>query len=313
MNTGAVILAAGHHVPQEPFQPMMAIGGTTVIRRIIILLKQAEVNPIVVITGRDGDSIEKHISKMRIICLRNPDYETSQMYDSITMGLNYIEDLCDRVLILPVKYPLFLGDTIQQLLKTGKPAACPVYNGRRGHPVLISKTLIPHLLHYHGPRGLEGALRQDSINPLVEEIPVEDQGIILSVEREADCLAGSDRSRKIPLHCVSHLYLEKDEIFFGPGIAQFLGLIDHTGSMQTACKQMHMSYSKGWKIVKDAEKQMGFPLLVTKSGGSDGGFSQLTQKSKDYLTRYLAMEKELEKEAKRLFKQYFGKEEESGT
>ena len=74
-----------------------------------------------------------------------------------------------------------------------------------------------------------------------------------------------------------------------------------------------MSYSKGWKIIKDAEKQMGFPLLITKSGGSDGGFSQLTQKSKDYLTRYLAMEKELEQEAKRLFNRYFGKEEESGT
>ncbi|MDO4329523.1 MAG: NTP transferase domain-containing protein [Lachnospiraceae bacterium] len=311
MKTGAVILAAGHNVSDEAFQPLMTIGGTTIIRRIIILLKQADVDPIVVITGRNSDQIEKHISKMRTICLRNTDYETTQMFDSIRMGLNYIEDLCDQVLILPVKYPMFLGDTIEKLLKTDSPAACPIYAGRRGHPVLISKELIPKLLHYDGARGLGGALRQESVNPLVKEIPVEDQGITLSIETDDDCEKNYNHSRRIPVHSVIHLYLEGDEIFFGPGIAQFLSLIDHTGSMQTACRQMHMSYSKGWKIIKDAEKQMGFPLLLTKSGGSDGGFSQLTPKSKDYLTRYLAMEKELDAEAKRLFQKYFGEDNRS--
>lgn len=311
MKTGAVILAAGHNVTDETFQPLMTIGGTTVIRRIIILLKQADVDPIVVITGRNGDQIEKHISKMRTICLRNTNYETTQMFDSIRMGLNYIEDLCDQVLVLPVKYPMFLGDTIEKLLKTGSPAACPIYAGKRGHPVLISKELIPMLLHYDGSRGLGGALRQESVNPLVKEIPVEDQGITLSIETDDDCEKNYNHFRRIPIHSVIHLYLEGDEIFFGPGIAQFLSLIDHTGSMQTACRQMHMSYSKGWKIIKDAEKQMGFPLLLTKSGGSDGGFSQLTPKSKDYLTRYLAMEKELDMTAKRLFQKYFGKDNSS--
>lgn len=306
MKTGAIIIAAGHHLTNETFQPLMPIGGTTVIRRIIIMLKQAEIDPIVIITGRDGDPIEKHVSKMRAICLRNPDYETTQMFDSVRMGLNYVEDLCEQVLILPVKYPLFLEDTVKQLLKTKKKAACPVYNGRRGHPVLLSKALIPTLLSYQGTGGLGGALRQESINSSIEEIPVADQGIILSIEREEDCKTRYDHSRKIPVHSVSQLYLEGDEIFFGPGIAQFLSLVDHTGSMQTACKQMHMSYSKGWKIVKDAEKQLGFPLLFTQSGGADGGFSQLTPKSKDYLTRYLAMEKELDQEAKRLFQKYFG-------
>lgn len=306
MKTGAIIIAAGHHLTNETFQPLMPIGGTTVIRRIIIMLKQAEIDPIVIITGRDGDPIEKHVSKMRTICLRNPDYETTQMFDSVRMGLNYVEDLCEQVLILPVKYPLFLEDTVKQLLKTKKKAACPVYNGRRGHPVLLSKALIPTLLSYQGTGGLGGALRQESINSSIEEIPVADQGIILSIEREEDCKTRYDHSRKIPVHSVSQLYLEGDEIFFGPGIAQFLSLVDHTGSMQTACKQMHMSYSKGWKIVKDAEKQLGFPLLFTQSGGADGGFSQLTPKSKDYLTRYLAMEKELDQEAKRLFQKYFG-------
>ena len=58
-----------------------------------------------VITGRDGKEVEKHISKLRVICLRNEDYENTQMFDSIGMGLRYIEDLCDRILILPPQIP----------------------------------------------------------------------------------------------------------------------------------------------------------------------------------------------------------------
>ena len=304
IKTGAVISAAGHHIGAS-FQPLLPIGKTTIIRRIIIMLKQADIDPIIVITGQQAEEVEKHISRMRVICLRNEDYETTQMYDSLCMGLNYIEDLCDRVLFLPVKYPMFLGDTIEKLLGTQKKAACPIYQKRRGQPVILAKDLIPLLLRYSGNQGLRGALRQEEINAQLEEIPVEDQGIILAIEQDRDCVLNYDRSRKIPVHSVTQLYLEGDDIFFGPGIAQFLSLVDHTGSMQTACRQMHMSYSKGWHIVKDAEKHLGFPLLSTKSGGSDGGSSVLTPKSRDYLKRYLAMEEEVQQAAKTLFQKYF--------
>lgn len=67
------------------------------IRRIIITLKRGGVSPIVVITGDKADEIEKHISNLQVICLRNEQYDKVQMFFSICMGLNYIEDLCDRV------------------------------------------------------------------------------------------------------------------------------------------------------------------------------------------------------------------------
>ena len=49
----------------------------------------------------------------------------------------------------------------------------------------------------------------------------------------------------------------------------------------------------------------GIKLLSTKSGGSDGGSSVLTPKSRDYLKRYLAMEQEVQQAAKALFQKYF--------
>ena len=107
---------------------------------------------------------------------------------------------------------------------------------------------------------------------LLEEIPVEDEGIIMAVESDEDCALGSLGREKLAVYPQVQLTLERNEGFFGPQAAQFLSLIDHTGSMQTACRQMHMSYTKGWKILKEAERQLGYPLLITQSGGAEGGF-----------------------------------------
>lgn len=307
MQTGAVILAAGHKSSTTSFQPMLPVGGTTAIKRLIITLKRAGAEPVVVITGKQGEEVEKHISKMRVICLRNEAYETAQMFDSVCMGLNYIEDLCDRVLIMPAKVPLLLAETISRLMESEAPLACPVYEGRRGHPVMVTREWIPKLLAYRGDYGLRSFLREPEAQAVLEEIPVDDKGIIQAVETDEDCSTACWH-QKLPLHSRATLYLECDEVFFGPGIAQFLTLIDHTGSMQTACRQMHMSYSKGWKIMKTAERELGYPLLVTQSGGAEGGYSQLTPKTKDFLNRFLQMEQEMNAHAERLFEKYFGEE-----
>ncbi len=304
MKTGAVISAAGHKSSASTFNPLMPIGGTTIIRRIIMMLKQSGVDPIVVITGKDAKELEKHISKLRVICLRNENYENSQMFDSICTGLNYIEDLCDRVLVLPAKFPMMLPETIKKIMNSSRPAACPVFDGRRGHPVMISRELIPAIRSYDGNRGLRGAFRQAEMDALIEEIPVDDKGIIEAIETDED-YARNRSTGRVSMHPVANLFLECDEIFFGPEIAQFLMLIEHNGSMQTACRQMNMSYSKGWKIMKEAEKQLGYPLLITQSGGAEGGFSQLTPKTKDFLNRFLNMEKELNEKTEELFFKYF--------
>lgn len=304
MRTGAVISAAGHKSSVSTFDPLMPIGQTTVIRRIIMTLKHCGVDPIVVITGKDAKTVEKHISKLRVICLRNTAYESSQMLDSVGIGLRYLEDLCDRILIMPVKFPRLLPDTIKKVMESGSKIACPVFEGRRGHPALIDKTVISSVLSYRGEGGLRGLFKQETFNGLMEEILVEDKGIIEPIETDQDTKFQPYTDFPV-MHPSASLYLEFDEVFFGPDMAQFLMLIEHTGSMQTACCQMNMSYSKGFKLLRGAEKQLGFPLLITQSGGAEGGFSKLTPKAADLLQRFLLMEKELSKKAEELFDQYF--------
>lgn len=312
MRTGAVVVAAGHKSSVSSFSPMLPIGDSTVIRRIIITLKRSGIDPVVVVTGKQGDEVEKHIAGLRVICLRNQNYGNTQMYNSICLGLNYIEDLCDRVFILPAKFPMFLPETIKRMMDMDAQVVCPVFEGRRGHPVLVSSNIIGKLLNYKGEKGLRGALRQADVDRCAWEVEVEDQGIILAVETDEDRAQGNLDNERLDIFPQIQLTLERDEGFFGPSVAQFLSLIDHTGSMQTACRQMHMSYTKGWKILKAAEKQLGYPLLITQSGGAEGGSSLLTPKAKDFLVRFLGMEKELREDAQKLYQKYFSMEDQTG-
>lgn len=99
--------------------------------------------------------------------------------------------------------------------------------------------------------------------------------------------------------------LEKEERFFGPGVAELMIKIQHLGSIQAACKEMHMSYTKAWKILKRAEKELGFSILNTSNGGTNGGKSELTPQGLHFLTAYCQMEEELKTQGKELFFKYF--------
>ncbi len=88
--------------------------------------------------------------------------------------------------------------------------------------------------------------------------------------------------------------LKGSEVFFGNGIAELLENIDKTGSLAMACGAMDMAYSKAWKIIKRAEKELNFSLIERKAGGQGGGGSTLTQEGRDFLKRYLSFRKDVE-------------------
>lgn len=52
--------------------PMLPVGDSTVIRRIIITMRRVGIDPIVVVTGKQGDELEKHISDLEVISCAIP-------------------------------------------------------------------------------------------------------------------------------------------------------------------------------------------------------------------------------------------------
>lgn len=96
-----------------------------------------------------------------------------------------------------------------------------------------------------------------------------------------------------------------DEPAFGQGVARIMNLVRETKSLSKAYQIMGLSSSKGWKIIKRAEEDLGFALFNTVVGGKDGGNSELSHQGKDILNRYNAFTDEVDRESERLFIKYF--------
>jgi molybdate transport system regulatory protein len=101
------------------------------------------------------------------------------------------------------------------------------------------------------------------------------------------------------------LRIYKNDLVFGPGVAELLEHVRETGSLSEGCRRMEMAYSKGWKIIKRAEDDLGFKLANGHRGGQNGGKMELTKEGEEFIERYRGMNEELQKNADELFKKYF--------
>ncbi len=91
------------------------------------------------------------------------------------------------------------------------------------------------------------------------------------------------------LHCKTSVAIWNGDYSFGPGVAYLLTGIDRYGSLKKAAEEMHMSYSKAWTVIKNAESIWGFPLLHRHVGGLHGGSSSLTAAGRAIVQKYEAL------------------------
>ena len=93
--------------------------------------------------------------------------------------------------------------------------------------------------------------------------------------------------------------------FFGPGQARLLEEIEKTGSLQQACIQMEMSYSKGSRLLKTMERELHLTLVERHSGGAGGGGACLTEEGGELLRRYRQLVREVEASTEEIFRRHF--------
>ena len=304
MQTAALIVAAGMSSRMGDFKPMLSIGSISVAQRVIATLSQAGVSKIVMVTGYNATILERHLSGNGIIFLRNENYETTQMFDSVKIGLSYLQDKCDKVLFTPVDVPLFTAKTVKTILDSGAPLACPMCEGQQGHPILISNELLPEILNDCGEMGLKGAMDRCSV-PL-KRIDVDDPGTIHDADTPEDFSALVNYHNSQLVRPVVNVSLNKEKPFFDSKIAMLLMLVDETKSVRAAGQRMQLSYSSCWNIIRTLESQLNYSLIERSQGGAGGSTSVLTARGRLLLERYTAYEKTLKEQANALYETYFG-------
>lgn len=99
---------------------------------------------------------------------------------------------------------------------------------------------------------------------------------------------------------------EEGEKFFGEGPARLLQEIQRTGSLRAAAISMGMAYTKALKLLKHAEKTLGYALTTRSVGGKDGGGSLLTPEGREWLERYEAYRDACIISNQQLYLEHFG-------
>lgn len=235
MKIGAVIVAAGLSSRMKDFKPMLALGEdqNTIIRTAIRTLHQAGVEQIVVVTGRDAPLLVQHLSDCAVRCIHNENYADSDMFASACMGFSALKETIDRVFFLPVDVPLFAKRTLEVMLRFMECADCDILNplcgGKKGHPVLIRKNVIPGLLEFTGEGGLRGAI--DSLDCQKETLEIHDRGTILDADHPEDY-------ERLKEYACSEEYLRREAPLCGEGCLQCRDTEADSIPKQEKCMEM---------------------------------------------------------------------------
>jgi len=136
-----IILAAGEGARMGVTKQLLPLRGTTILECVVISALASSLQQVVVVLGHQAAEIAPTLKNHNISLVVNPDYRLGQS-TSLKAGLRAVAGNTDAVLFLLGDQPLVTSETINLILDayraSGSPIVVPVFEGRRGNPVLFS-------------------------------------------------------------------------------------------------------------------------------------------------------------------------------
>jgi molybdenum cofactor cytidylyltransferase len=163
-------------------------GDGTMLQQTLHNVRASRVQQIVVVTGYRAAEVGAIARAAGAVIVHNPDYEDGEMLSSLQVAIRQLPADCQAVLVVLADQPLVEPGTFDQLLtayeKSGASIVAPVYQGRRGNPVLFDRVYFAELLAL--PRGAaprDLLVRHDDALFLV---PVDSPSVLLDIDRPED-------------------------------------------------------------------------------------------------------------------------------
>lgn len=182
-NISAIILSAGYSSRMMDFKPLLHIGDMSILEKAICNFKNLGINDIKVVTGFRNAELLPIIDKLGAISIFNPNYDKG-MFSSVTAGIKSLGESIEAFFILPVDNPVIKFSTLSEMIYYYKEYNChilyPKFNGKRGHPPLISIKLKDGILNWSGEGGLRNYL--SLFDDIASEIEVVDHGSIIDID-----------------------------------------------------------------------------------------------------------------------------------
>jgi molybdenum cofactor cytidylyltransferase len=148
----AIVLAAGESKRMGEPKMLLDFGGKTMIERVLDNVKAPEIDRIIIVLGANREKIADKLNDSSLIYSYNEKF-TEGMLSSVICGVRSVPE-----------EPFINKSVISILVKaysiTGKGIVIPLFNGKRGHPLLIGKKYFHEIEQLDASEGLRALSRK---------------------------------------------------------------------------------------------------------------------------------------------------------
>jgi molybdenum cofactor cytidylyltransferase len=184
----AVVLAAGSGSRFGGGKLLASWGAGLLLEGALAAAFAAPVRSVTVVIGADAEAVAAAARSFdpRVLVVHAPDHAEG-MGASLRAGIASLPpDAAGAFVFLGdmPRVPTAILRRMAEALAGGAAAAAPVFEGRRGNPVLLSRALFPDLLALTGDAGARGVLQALGDRLALVESP--DDGVLFDVDRPGD-------------------------------------------------------------------------------------------------------------------------------
>lgn len=195
-----IVLAAGRgsRFGGSGHKLVQSLANSTVLGTTLRQAVASQFSVVVVTTAALADLASRYVASRDVVVLPTADGATTE---PLGMGYSIAAGVAARAhasgwLLLPGDMPLVQPATLQRVARqlADHPAAYAQYRGRRGHPVGFSAELYSELVVLSGDEGARRLLARYPATP----VEIDDPGILLDIDTEADLQSLRDRAAAAP-------------------------------------------------------------------------------------------------------------------
>ncbi len=146
---------------------------------------EAELAPVLVVTGAEADKVRAALADLPVECVHNPAWAEGQS-TSVRAGLLALPANTSAAIFFLADQPHIPVELVRMLkerhVQTRPPIVAPMIEGRRGNPVLFDSSVFPDLTSLHGDAGGRLVFSRYPI----AYAPWNDPGLLLDVDTLED-------------------------------------------------------------------------------------------------------------------------------